>query len=327
MTVVVSDPANLPPSERPLHLAVGIFDGVHLGHQAVIETALQLSKRTGGRTAVLTFDPHPSRLFSPQRPTLLMTTFAQKVEKLGRLGIEAVIQKPFHQEFAALPADAFLPWLKQAQPRLASLHIGDNFRFGKGRLGDVATLVSSGAPLGVTVFSTPRLCVNGDPVTSTRIRKLLVDGRIVEANQLLGDPYAFTGPALPGRALGRSIGFPTLNLSHAPELSPRHGVYVASLTSAEGREFQAVANFGLRPTVEAAAPAPLLEVHALMEPAQFLKLNPNDANALWHVELLDFLRPESRFSGLEELKGQIARDVEAARGWWSAKNVPSRPAD
>jgi len=295
--------AALPPA--PLHLAIGMFDGVHLGHRAVIEAAVQSARRSGGTAAVLTFSPHPSTLFRPEQPTRLIMDSGMKARMLHRLGVEVMITQLFNPEFARIPAVDFLPWLKQSAPRLAAVYVGENFRFGRGRQGDIALLVAEGRKHGLTVFSAPRVSFDGEPISSTRIRGLLETGDVAAANALLGYTYFAEGPVVHGKHLGRTIGFPTLNLAWAPDLRPRYGVYVVRVGGAKTVEtLPGVANYGLRPTVEQAV-EPRLEVHLLSD-------SPFGAGDQVTVKWLRFLRPEMKFSGLDELKAQIARDRAAA---------------
>lgn len=290
---------------QPLHLAIGIFDGLHLGHRAVIEAALQSARRSGGLAGVLTFDPHPSVLFCPERPTPLIMDLPTKTRRLLRLGLDVVITQPFTREFAGIPAGDFLPWLQARLPGLAAVYVGENWRFGAGRRGDVALLVAEGRRLGISVFSAPRVNFDGQAVSSTRIRDLLEEGDVAAAGALLGYAYYAEGPVVPGRRLGRTLGFPTLNLAWAPGLRPRYGVYVVRVTGPEsGTPLPGVANYGLRPTVGPAT-EPRLETHVLGA----CPFNEGDQIT---VEWLRFLRPEMKFSGLDELTAQIARDVAEA---------------
>jgi len=299
---------------QPLHLAIGMFDGVHLGHQAVTESAQQSARREGGLAGVLTFDPHPSRLFRPENPVRLLmpvelkTWFLQK-----RLGIDFVVQEPFTREFAAIEAEAFLPRLRAALPQLHAVYVGENWRYGAGRRGDAASLVRAGQKVGVSVFSAPRINLDGEPISSTRIRALVAAGEFPAANSLLGYAYFALGRVQPGRRLGRTIGFPTLNLAWEPECAPAAGVYAVRIRRCDeepekGRP--AVANYGVRPTVEAAG-RPLLEVHVL-------------GGCPWSegdeliVEWLRFLRPEQKFADLEALRGQIIADRVAAETFFAA---------
>ena len=294
--------AVLPP--RPLHLAIGMFDGVHLGHQSVIESAVHSARHSGGRSGVLTFWPHPSALFRPANPTPLLMPPEMKRSVLHRLGIDFLIQQNFSREFAQIEARGFLPQLKRCLPSLAAVYVGEDWRFGRGRSGDVALLIEEARPAGLAVFSAPRLNHNGAPISSSRIRELLAAGAMTEANALLGYSYFAEGVVEPGRRLGRTIGFPTLNVAWEPELKPRFGVYAVEVSTGETGPVRGVANYGLRPTVGEAT-RPLLEVH-LLEPS------PLTYGDKVSVHWLHFLRPERKFSSVEELRVQIALDRENA---------------
>lgn len=299
--------ADLPP--RPLHLAIGMFDGVHLGHRAVVDAAVHSARASGGISAVLTFWPHPSTLFRPEHPTRLMQSSAMKARRLLGLGVDVVITQAFTPELAALPAEEFLPWLQRRLPRLVAVYVGENFRFGQGRRGDVALLVAQGSKSGVHVFSAPRVSLDGEPISSTRIRELLEAGEIEAANARLGSPYLAEGIVTPGKRLGRTIGFPTLNVPWSPELRPRLGVYAVRLTGprASGPR-PGVANYGVRPTVENTS-EPRLEAHVL-------GACPFGEGDSVTVEWLCFLRPERKFAGVEELRAQIAQDRAAAAAYF-----------
>ncbi len=291
---------------QPLHLAIGMFDGVHLGHRAVINAAVQSARRSSGLAAVLTFWPHPSALFRPDSPTRLLMDEATRTRALLQLGVDAVIIEPFTPDFMHIKAEDFLPHLRRHLPRLAAVYVGENFRFGQGRQGDVGLLVAAGHRLALQVFSSPRVNFNGEPVSSSRIRAALADGRMEEVNAMLGRTYATTGAVVPGRQLGRTLGFPTLNLPWSPDSRPRLGVYAVRVTGEKSSApLPAVANYGLRPTVEAAATGPLLEVHVQGD-------CPFREEDWITVEWLSFLRPEQKFSALSALSVQIAHDCEAA---------------
>jgi riboflavin kinase/FMN adenylyltransferase len=293
----------LPP--RPLHLAIGMFDGVHLGHQAVIESAIHSARRCGGLAGVLTFWPHPSGLFHPADRVRMLMSPEMKLRVLLRLGVDVVIQQPFTPEFARIAAEEFLLHLQQTLPHLAAVYVGENWRFGAGRRGDVRLLLAEAAKHRVPMVSVPRMQCNGQPISSTRIRDCLEAGSVEEANLLLGYSYFADGVITPGRRLGRALGFPTLNLSWHPELQPRFGVYAVRVSGEPATApLSAVANYGLRPTVGTAS-GPLLEVHVLGH-------CPFAAGDRVTVEWLKFLRPEQKFAGREELRDQIARDRETA---------------
>ena len=296
---------------RPLHLAIGMFDGVHLGHKAVIDSAVRSARRSGGMAAVLTFDPHPSRLFRPADPVRLIMDRERRVTALLALGVTAVIVQPFDASFAAIEAEGLLPHLRASLPSLHTVYVGENWRFGRGRRGDVSMLVAEAKKLGLHVVSAPRINGDGEPISSTRIRALLVEGRIDAANVLLGSAYASDGVVTGGKRLGRTIGFPTLNMPWSPDLRPRLGVYVVSVQRADDSDEpqRAVANYGLRPTVEQTS-TPQLEVHVIEPECGYLI-----GDAL-RVEWLAFLRPEEKFGTIDELRTQIAHDREAARAWF-----------
>ncbi len=295
---------------RPLHLAIGMFDGVHMGHRAVIDAAVRSARRSGGIAAVLTFDPHPSRLFRPEDPVRLIMDRERRVAALLALGVAAVIIQPFNAEFAAIEAEGFLPFLRASLANLHTVYVGENWRFGRGRRGDVAMLVVEAKQAGLHVVSAPRINGDGEPISSTRIRALLTEGRIDAANVLLGTAYASEGRVEEGKRLGRTIGFPTLNLPWAPDLRPRYGVYVVSVSRTEdrSRSLRGVANYGVRPTVEQTN-VPQLEVHVLDD----CEFGPGDS---LRAEWLAFLRPEQKFADLPALRAQIERDRASAALWF-----------
>ncbi len=292
---------------RPLHLAIGMFDGVHLGHRAVVESAVQSARRAGGVAGVLTFWPHPSAILAPpERRTKMMLGVDAKQRLLAGLGVDAVITQRFTPELAKLTAEEFLPWLRRSLPHLAAIYVGENWRFGAGRRGDVTMLVAEARKMGINVFSAHRVNFDGDPISSTRIRGLLEAGDIVTANELLGYSYFAEGTVASGKKLGRTIGFPTLNLPWSPECRPRLGVYAVTVSGpGAATPLPGVANYGLRPTVEQVT-EPRLEVHVLA-PCPF------DAGSAIHVEWLRFVRPEMKFAGIDQLRAQITQDVAAVQ--------------
>lgn len=297
----------LPGLTSELHLAIGMFDGVHRGHQSVIESAVFSAQRSKGISGVLTFNPHPSRLFRPENATCLIMTLESKLKILNSLGVNIVICKQFDRAFASISAEDFLPYLKKVLPTLKSVYVGENFRFGKMRAGSVTTLIESGNQSGISVFSAERIQHDGEPISSTRIRKELESGRIHMANDLLGYSYRSDSRVVSGKKLGREFGFPTLNIFWSPECRPKYGVYHVRFSPAEQESWEfGVANYGIRPTVESGDPVPLLEVHALSE------TNMGQGDAI-KVEWLHFIRPEQKFESVELLKEQIAKDCEFAR--------------
>lgn len=294
--------AALPP--QPLHLAIGMFDGVHRGHRLVIDSALGSARRAGGLAGVLTFWPHPSALIHPEKPTRLLMPPGMKRAVLGRLGLDFLIEQHFSGEFARTTAPEFVALLRRCLPRLTAVYVGENWRFGRDRTGDIKLLIAEARQAGLEVFSTPPLNHQGAPISSSRIRELLAAGEIAAANALLGYAYFTEGAVQRGRQLGRTIGFPTLNVAWEPELKPRFGVYAVEVSGRSGPPVKGVANYGLRPTVEQ-TDRPLLEVH-LLAPST---LTYGDFVS---VRWLQFLRPEAKFGDQGELQRQIVRDRENA---------------
>lgn len=297
--------------DKPLHLGVGMFDGVHLGHQAVIETAVQSAQASNGIAAVLTFWPHPSRLFSPSDPVCMIMSPEVKVDVLASHNIEYVIRQPFDKDFASIEAEDLVAYLKKCLPHLSTIHVGSNWRFGKKRVGDIPMLVELGKKSGVHVISVERVSYDGEPISSTRIRKHLVEGDMELANALLGDIYFSIGTVVQGKQMGAKLGFPTLNLPWEPELQPPFGVYCVEVIGQVGGspiKARGVANYGVRPTVTDSN-EPVLEVH-------LLDVCPFTTGQLLKVRWYRHLRAEMKFEGLDELKAQIASDVEEARSFW-----------
>ncbi len=303
--------AHLP--ARPLHLAIGMFDGVHLGHQSVIEAAIHSARRCGGLAGVLTFAPHPSVLLRPENPTRLLMPPAMKRVVLARLGVDVLIEQNFSREYANIVATEFVSHLRRHLPHLAAVYVGENWRFGRDRAGDVDLLVAEGRKAGLSVYSAPRLNHNGASISSSRIRELLTAGDMAGVNAMLGYTYFCEGVVEHGRELGRTIGFPTLNLAWAPELKPAYGVYAVEVLDGARTVCRGVANYGLRPTVTQTT-QPLLEVHVLGPSA----LTYGDAIT---VNWLHFLRPESKFGSLDELRAQIAKDRQSALAFFAKSPV------
>ena len=316
--------ASLKALKKPIHLAIGVFDGVHLGHLAVIEPAVSSARSMGGISAVLTFNPHPSRLFKGSGGTDLIMGIEDKSAFLHRLGVDCVIAKSFDPDFASIPAESFLGYLSEVLPELKAVYVGENFRFGTGRKGDIQTLIQSGSPLGIDVWSIDRIKQNGQPISSTRIREALRAGQMEHVNALLGYTYFAEGEIVKGAQLGSKLGFPTMNVQWAPECRPLYGVYVVrfcligsatNICTEDSQPWkQGVANFGLRPTVNPLADidqsSPLLEVHAL-------EVFSADLGDRIRVECLHFIREEQGFESTEALQKQIVLDCECAKKFFS----------
>jgi riboflavin kinase/FMN adenylyltransferase len=282
----------------PVHLAIGVFDGVHVGHQAVIRSAL---KQAGGSCVVVTFDPHPARVLRPDRAPRLLTSTRHKLRILEALGVRHVLVLTFDADFAATSAETFVDRLRSACRPLGSIAVGEDWTFGHGARGSVALL----REMGVTVHAIPAVQVDGAAARSTAVREALAAGDFDRAARLLGRPPTVLGTVVAGRQLGRTIGFRTANLALENEHLPPHGVYAVRATL-DGRPLPGVANLGLRPSVESGTPEPRLEVH-------LFDFDRDIYGRQLEVEWVAFLRPEHAFPSLEALTAQITRDAAAAQ--------------
>lgn len=289
----------------PLHLAIGAFDGVHLGHRAVLHSAREAARADGGMVGVLTYDPHPSKVLRPESSVPLIFTRAQKDERLTEAGAQLIHHEKFDRDHAGIEAAGFPRWLKQAFPQLRSLHVGSNFQYGRGRAGNGETLITHAGAEGLAVRLVAAVRLGEETVSSSRIRQCLSAGELDLANAMLLRPYEAEGTIIGGRRLGRTIGFPTLNVAWEPELKPACGVYAVEVIF-DGEAMPAVANYGLRPTVESGPVAPLLEAHVLRGTA------PTTGDAV-RVRWVRRLRAEQKFADLAALQAQIAKDSAEAK--------------
>lgn len=284
---------------------MGFFDGVHLGHQAVIGAALEAAAREGGLAGVLTFHPHPCHLTNPgNAPAPLLENLAHKVRVVAGLGAGLFIPLHFDEALACMEAAEFIARLTAAPVR--TLAVGDDWRFGCGRVGDVALLREHGARCGFRVAAVPMVLMDGERVSSTRIRQAVRDGALESAARMLGRPYSICGTVIQGRKLAHQLGFPTANIDPGAVVTPPDGVWVVRASWRGKAPVAGVANLGLRPTVDGATR--LLEVH-LFDFAGDLYDQEIEA------EFLHFLRPEVRFGSLDALRDQIAADTALARQW------------
>ncbi len=298
---VLHDLESLRSLPGPVYLAIGIFDGLHRGHRALIEEAQADAKKTGGTAVVMTFEPHPMMFFQRGDPPLRLSTPRHKELLLQRQGVSHLVVLPFAAALAGQTAEEFVGDLRAACHPLGGVVVGADWKFGRGRGGDVALLKRMG---GFEVDGIPAVTIAGKPISSTSIRLAVARGDLAFAAEALGRPYAVFGQVVPGRKLGRQIGFPTANLETDGFQLPPDGVYAVRVRMGE-EFFAGVANLGVRPTVSPGERR-LLEVHLLgFEGA----LYGQDIE----VEFSRFLRGERRFRSVEALREQIGRDVEAAR--------------
>lgn len=319
---ITSSPAK---SLTPSAVALGNFDGVHRGHQKVIQPVLNFAGASLHNYAtVVTFNPHPQEFFTGQSRALL-TPVNEKVQQLLRLGVEQLVLLPFDQELAALSPQQFVDNILVQQLSSQRISVGEDFRFGRSRGGNATELQAIAATYGIPVTIVPLQTCEGERISSSSIRKALQQGDLQCANQLLGRPYTLIGTVVKGQQLGRTIGFPTANVQVPPKkFLPRQGVYAVRVLIAEGTQsiqeevkipqlfnleseqlsdFVGVMNIGYRPTVDGTNPT--VEVHLL-----------NWCGDLYGktitVQLEKFLRPEQKFASLEALKAQIQADCAIA---------------
>ena len=289
----------------PLFLAIGVFDGLHRGHEAVIRRALDDAHIAGGTAVVVTFDPHPVRVLRPHQAPRILTSTVHKIRLIKELGVEHLLTIHFDPEFAETPPDQFIRRLAAASKPLREICVGYEWCFGKGRAGNLELLRHLGDELGFDEVGIPVVQVDGQIVSSTSIRSAVESGDLVTAARLLGRPYSILGTVVKGDQLGRKLGFPTANLSAHSEQFPPNGVYaVEALWKDE--HLQGVVNIGVRPTIENASGQRVLELH-------LFDFNRDVYGEHIEVTFGRFIRGEKKFSGLEELKAQIAHDVQEAR--------------
>lgn len=296
--------------EEPLSLALGVFDGLHLGHRAVLAKAKERAQESGGLSGLLTFDPHPIQVLVPNRqPLRLLSSIAHKAAILDNLRLDVLVVVEFDRAMANQTANQFLAQLQQARG-LYSLAAGSDWRFGKMRQGDSALLKGFGLENQVAVDTVDAVLDNGDRISSTRIRQALHDGNLAAAEEMLGRPYSVISPVEQGRRLGRTLGFPTANLVPSFQQLPPNGVWVVEARLAGQDWIYGVANLGTRPTVSEEE-ALTLEVHLLDWEGD---LYGQDLE----VRFRSFLRGEEKFANLEDLQRQISHDVAGARAYFEA---------
>jgi riboflavin kinase/FMN adenylyltransferase len=282
--------------QPPTALAIGNFDGMHLGHQALLNQLMQTAQAKKLIPAVMTFEPHPREFFTPETAPARLRSLREKLEYLTELGVARVYIMKFNRKFAGISAQAFMQNILREALNAQSILVGSDFKFGAKRAGSVADFKAAGFDL----IDLPQVDMAGERVSSTRVRQALADGRLQEAATLLGRQYSISGKVVHGAQRGRTIGFPTANVHMRHERPALTGVYAVKLDG-----LHAVANLGVRPTI-AGIPKLSLEVHVL-------DFNGNLYDKHVHVEFFHKIRDEIKFDGLDALKAQIAKDVAVAR--------------
>jgi riboflavin kinase/FMN adenylyltransferase len=301
---VVAHPRELR-ANGPVCLAIGMFDGVHLGHQAVIRQMLADARTHQATGVVATFDRHPAAVVAPPRAPALIYPVEKRLRLVGELGAEAVWLIRFDEVFSRVDAESFVRELAAGFGRLHSVCVGGNFVFGHRRSGNVALLRRLGAELGFAVHGLDAVTLDGEPVSSTRIRESLRAGAFAAAARMLGREWTLCARVQRGDQIGRTLGYPTANLAAHGLVLPPHGVYAVRVAH-RGQTWRGALNLGLRPTLAQPQPSVQVEVHLL-----------DFAGDLYGEELevtfVRLLRDEQKFASREALREQIARDVAAAR--------------
>lgn len=290
---------------HPSAVGIGVFDGLHLGHQALIRRVVDLARAHGLRPVAYTFAPHPARLFAPERAPALIEPIACRLERLEALGIDCTVIEPFNQAFASHSAHAFVHEILHRALAAKHVVVGAGFAFGHKQMGRVALLHQLGPALGFQTHPVTHIETDGGEVSSTRIRGLVRTGDIAGATRLLARPFMLVGRVVKGAQRGSQLGFPTANLAADNELRPKAGVYGAWAQGAFGQA-RCVVNIGTNPTFES---GDVLKIEAhLLEHS-----GPSFYDTPMRLHLTTRLRDERRFDGIDALKTQIARDIAQAR--------------
>jgi riboflavin kinase / FMN adenylyltransferase len=291
---------HIPASSMPQAIAIGNFDGMHLGHQALLRQLIAFTQTYKITPAVMTFEPHPREFFMPQNAPARLASMREKLEYFAECGVQRVYVQRFNQAFATQSPAAFMQVLRQ-QLNANVVMVGEDFCFGAKRAGSVQTLIENG----FNVIPLPEVQLQGERVSSTLLRNALAAGELVKAHTLLGRPYSISGKVVHGAKLGRQLGYPTANVHMRHERPALTGVYAVKLNN-----LPAVANLGNRPTLEG-IPKLKLEVHVF-------DFNGDLYDQHVHVQFFHKLRDEQKFAGLDALKAQIALDALQAKQYFTA---------
>jgi riboflavin kinase/FMN adenylyltransferase len=286
-------------------VAIGVFDGVHLGHQQIIRQTINDARQHDAIALVLTFDRHPNSIVAPDRVPPLIYSLPQKLRAIESLGADAVLLIQFNKKFSEQTGEEFIRSLSRDFGKIHSVCVGADFVFGNKRSCNVALLKKLGAELNFSVHGLAAISLDNQVVSSTRIREAIRAGDFDAASQMLGRPYAISGRVVEGDRLGRQLGFPTANLDATNLILPPNGVY-SGCTKLKGQLYRVALNIGFRPTVASAKPQLRVEVH-------LLDFNGNVYGEELEVEIGEKLRDEQKFASATELREQITRDIAQVR--------------
>ena len=298
--------------QRPTVLTLGVFDGLHLGHQRIMQTVAERAKAVGAQATAITFDPHPRAVLHPESAPPLLQTLDQRLANFEVLGIEQAIVIPFDKEFASNPAEEFLRSVVHERLQAKEVYLGKGFAFGKGRGGNIELLRKLSAELGFVADEVPEIVLRGQRISSSAIRKLLSEGRVNLARRMLGRPYGIEGVIVRGNRRGHTIGFPTANLHPHNRVIPKFGVY-ATATLVEGTWRRSITNVGVRPTFGQDL-EPSIESY-------IFDFDGDLYGDVLRVRFLHRIRDERKFNGIDELKTQISRDSSRALNYFGRPGV------
>lgn len=297
---------------RSTVLTLGVFDGLHLGHQRIMQTVVERARATSAVPTVITFDPHPRAVLYPENAPPLLQTLDQRLANFAVLGIEQTIVVRFDRDFAAQDAEIFLRDIVCERLRAKEVYLGKGFAFGKNRGGNIELLKKISRELGFFADEVPEVCLRKQRISSSKIRELLKNGKVNLARRMLGRPYGVEGQIVHGDKRGRTIGFPTANLKPRNRVVPRYGVYAtATLINNEWR--RSITNVGVRPTF-AGETAPSIETYVF-------DFDGDLYGDVLRVRFLHRIRDERKFGGIDELKTQIEKDTRHAREYFTRLGV------
>jgi riboflavin kinase/FMN adenylyltransferase len=300
----------------PRAVAIGTFDGLHRGHQEIVKKAVQAAAVMGGVPAVLTFEPHPGSVLAPGRDPALLSTFEYKMDLLDEAGVDEVIALPFDAAFAALSPEEFCQSILSERLNARQVMVGENFRFGRGASGSAEDLIAYGRLSGFSVTAIGLVVVRGKPVSSTRIRKLVAEGRVEEAAELLGRPHVVEGYVESGAGRGRTLGTPTANLeSVSGVVLPAPAVYITRTLLAAADVWPSVTSIGTNPTFESDG---RLRIETFL-----LDFAGNLYGRRIRVEFLEWVRPQYTYPDPALLQERIAEDVRVARAFFETEPAAS----
>lgn len=288
----------------PLALAIGNFDGIHLGHQALLERLIETARARGLRSAVMTFEPHPREFFTPAQAPARLTSLREKLELFAEAGVEYAYVCPFNKRFAAVTAEAFMQRILRDAMKAQAILVGEDFRFGAGRGGSAMDFAEAGFEL----INLPHVLFDGKRISSTAVREALAQGDLGHAAELLGRTYSISGKVVHGDKIGRQLGYPTANIHMLHDRPPLFGVYAVKLEGLAETHLPGVASLGVRPTVKA-NDRPKLEVH-------LFDFDQDIYGRHVRVHFMHKIRDEMKFPDLETLKRWIHADELAARDYF-----------